>query len=114
MPPKTPRSSEDWMTMAHIGSRLRAVRELRGASQSDMARMLQTDQSKWSKLESGQRLPDPLDMLQVCKLLQTTMDFLYMGIANSDETRQLLKAAKRNLVIPVKRGRPEGQEAAHV
>lgn len=61
------------------GPRLIAAREALELSQSEIADMLSTDRSAWSKYERGLRpLPDHL-AFKISERFGVTMDFLYRG-----------------------------------
>jgi transcriptional regulator with XRE-family HTH domain len=76
-----------------IGARVRQVREISGMSQTELARTLATDQSKWSKYELGHRMPDPIEMIGFCEMLGVTLDYIYRGLTQSKcrNPRTLLK-----------------------
>jgi transcriptional regulator with XRE-family HTH domain len=76
---KSIRDENEEAILQGVGNRIRWVRELAGVSQSELARLYNTDQSKWSKYESGQRKPDPVDMISFCARFDVTMDYIYRG-----------------------------------
>jgi transcriptional regulator with XRE-family HTH domain len=77
--PKPIRQEAEEAALKDVGNRIRWVRELSEVSQSELARACGTDQSKWSKYESGQRKPDPMEMVQFCVRFDVTMDYIYRG-----------------------------------
>lgn len=80
--PQPVRNAAAKKTMLQIGARIRWVREELNppVSQSELARVFGTTQSKWSKYESGTTLPDPLAMIEFCYKMRVTMDYIYRGI----------------------------------
>lgn len=76
---KPVRNQADNARLIGIGQRVRWVREVHNVSQSELGRLYDTTQSKWSKIESGDAAPDALAMIQFCERFGVTLDFIFCG-----------------------------------
>jgi transcriptional regulator with XRE-family HTH domain len=66
---------------AAAAARLVALRRLAGLSQTQVARLIEIDQTVWSRWELGNRMPDPVTMVRFCAIFKTTLNYIYLGWA---------------------------------
>lgn len=88
--------------MQIIGDRLRALRKDRGLTQVQMAQMLNVQQSRINRYESGASTPGPDVFIQLADFFDVSMDYLYgrcddpKGKLYGNQTKELTKRAKQN------------------
>lgn len=89
-----------------LGARLREAREYRGFSQDDVARHLGVPRTAISLMESGGRRVEALELRQLAKLYQCSMEELTGGEVAAppkDEAVQMLARAAEALSADDKR-----------
>ena len=88
--------------MQIIGDRLRALRKDRGLTQVQMAQMLNVQQSRINRYESGASTPGPDVFIQLADFFDVSMDYLYgrcedpRGKLYGNQARELTQRAKEN------------------
>lgn len=90
-----------------IGSRIREAREALKLSQKEIAARLGMDPSQYSKIEKGKVMPTILQIIEICKIVKTTSDWLILGEENKviqapeDITsyKDQLELAKQNITL---------------
>jgi transcriptional regulator with XRE-family HTH domain len=65
--------------MRATGRRLRALRETKGLTQTDFAKLIHSSQSTVARWEQGMAFPDPHSMAWVAQRCQVTLDYIYLG-----------------------------------
>jgi transcriptional regulator with XRE-family HTH domain len=61
------------------GKRLQAIRKLAGVNQTEIAALLEVDQSTWSKWETGKRIPKLDKVIRFVARAQASLDLIYRG-----------------------------------
>lgn len=56
-----------------LGKRIRALREMKGISQQELASMCDFEKSNMSRLEAGRTNPTVLTLLKICDALSITL-----------------------------------------
>lgn len=56
--------------------KIRKCRLLRNMTQSEIAARIPTSQSNYSKIESGQVVPDAKTLKRICEIMQISSDYL--------------------------------------
>ena len=88
--------------MQIIGDRLRALRKDRGLTQVQMAQMLNVQQSRINRYESGASTPGPDVFIQLADFFDVSMDYLYgrcddpRGKLYGNQAKELTQRAKQN------------------
>lgn len=100
-------STEDRDNMLReIGGRLRLFRKVKGLTQKEMAKVIDSGSTTWSNYEDGKRPISTLDLLKICDWYGITTEWVLRGRGDmlSDELRAQLAGAS----IPPRggRGRP--------
>lgn len=67
---------KDALPMTLLGARLRALRQQRGLTQSEMAKKLSVDRTTYTKYENGRVSPDHQALVCIAELHGVTVDFL--------------------------------------
>lgn len=62
-----------------IGQRIRQAREFKGLKQKDFAVILEIDQSQYSKIENDKLMPTLLQITDISKHLDCSLDWLVLG-----------------------------------
>lgn len=92
--------------LREIGGRLRLFRKVKGLTQKEMARVINSVSTTWSNYEDGKRPISTLDLLEICDRFGVTTEWILRGRTDmlSDDMRAQLAGA----AIPSKpkRGRP--------
>jgi transcriptional regulator with XRE-family HTH domain len=92
------RTAEDKALMLAMGQRLRWVRDIKGASQADMAAAIGLHPSSWSLYERGARWPDIFEAMRIVAKLQISIPYLLQGT---------LEGVERDLAIQLAAHHPE-------
>ena len=87
--------------MKVIGERMRRARQLRGISQTELAKMIGTSKSQLSMIEHGKSGSSITTALAVARALSTSLDYLVGQVDDPTPTREL----RRNLSKAVARAR---------
>lgn len=84
------------------GERIRAIRELAGLNQGDIAVACGADQSQWSRWERGIRMAEIVVMLRFARRAQVSLDLIYRGIPSGTNPAlaRLLQEAVPHLLAP--------------
>lgn len=88
--------------MQIIGDRLRALRKDRGLTQVQLAAILQVQQSRINRYETGASTPGPEVFLQIADFFDVSMDYLYgrcedpRGRLYGNQAKELTQRAKEN------------------
>lgn len=96
------------------GLRIRAIRDLGGATQEDMQTLLGVDQTTWSKWERGERMPDVAIMAKFAARSKTSLDLIYRGmpIGTHPALLHLLRLAAPHLIDPETTGTAPDKDTA--
>ena len=79
--------------MAHVGTRVRKLRQQRKMSQQELARLVGVNQSFISKMENGEQTnPNAETLKQLARTLGCTTDYL-VGMYEDDESELLTAVA---------------------
>ncbi len=79
--------------MAHVGTRVRKLRQQRKMSQQELARLVGVNQSFISKMENGEQTnPNAETLKQLARTLGCTTDYL-VGMYEEEDTEILTAAA---------------------
>lgn len=62
------------------GERIRAIRELSGLTQTEVADLCGAGQAQWSRWERGERPAELAAMLKFARRAKTSLDLIYRGI----------------------------------
>lgn len=92
------RTAADRALMAHIGERLRWVREALDLSQTEIGAVVGVTQTAWGKYEQGIRTPDQFKIPEVLSRLRISREYL-LG--------STLDGVERNLAIRIAAAHPE-------
>lgn len=84
------------------GLRVRAIRKLSGYKQTQIAELLEVDQSTWSKWETGKRMPRLTKMAAFAGRAKTSLELIYLGVpvATHPALVRLLRASVPQLLVP--------------
>lgn len=84
------------------GRRLQAIRKLAGINQTEIATLLNVDQSTWSKWETGKRVPKLDKVIQFVARSQASLDLIYRGTPGgaSPILVDLLRLSSPELLTP--------------
>jgi transcriptional regulator with XRE-family HTH domain len=80
---------------AEVGRRLRLLREAAGLNQTEMARVLDINQSNWSRFESGERLPEPYKLREIVTRFRVSYDYIYHGVLIGVHPELAMELAER-------------------
>lgn len=80
----------DIIKMETIGNNIRKSREKLGMSQKNLAELLNVTSPSLSNWERGKRLPDIENLIQLCKILKVSSDWI-LGIDVSKENNSVPK-----------------------
>lgn len=92
------RTVADKAMMAHMGKRLRWVREAMGKSQDEIATALGIHQTTWSLYERGLRWPDQFEVPRLLAKLRISREYLL---------EDTLQGVDPDLAIPLAARHPE-------
>lgn len=98
------RTAEDKALMVWMGQRLRWVREIKGASQAEMAAAIGLHHSSWSLYERGARWPDIFEAMRIVAKLQISIPYLLEGTLEGVERELAIQLAARHPEL----ARPKG------
>ena len=62
-----------------IGDRIAELRTLCGFSQNQLAKLMEVSRQAVSKWETGQSVPDAMNMIRLAEILETDVDYLTTG-----------------------------------
>lgn len=87
------------MNKKEFGRRLQRLRQGQGLTQHQLAPMLGISRSTLGSWESGERTPDPSTISELCRMMNTTSDYL---LQRTDNPHPLPDGAETDIVsIPV-------------
>lgn len=75
--------------MENIGKRIKEKRKDKGFSQKDLADKVGVDNSQFSKIETGKLLPTLSQLVELCSILNESMDWIVLGKKNENITSQI-------------------------
>jgi transcriptional regulator with XRE-family HTH domain len=78
---------EDRQLATHLGSRVRAARELLEMTQEQVAELVDLSAQVYSRLERGKALPSLPTLLRICGALRTTPDKVLVNDGRAAEPR---------------------------
>jgi transcriptional regulator with XRE-family HTH domain len=67
--------------------KLKEIRENRGLTQSQVAKIIDVDRSEISKYESGKRKLNQDQIVELVKALNTTADY-FLGLSEQEENKE--------------------------
>jgi transcriptional regulator with XRE-family HTH domain len=104
------RKPADKAMMAHIGERLRWVREALDKSQGEMADAVGVHQTAWSLYERGQRWPDQFEIPRLLAKLKISREYLLEDTLEGVEAALAIRLAAKHpqLVPPISKVRRKG------
>ena len=90
-----------------IGNRIRDAREAINLSQKQLAEKLEMDPSQYSKIERGKVMPTVLQIVEIGKIVERSLDWLITGQAednlvrsdSTDDYKDQLELAKQNITL---------------
>jgi len=88
--------------MHQTGQRIRAIRQLSGLNQGDLAAVCGAGQSQWSRWERGTRPADVEAMLRFARRAKTSLDLIYRGmpVGTHPALLRLLRLKVPHLLVP--------------
>lgn len=78
-------SIQDMMDFQAIGYRIRALRQIREMTQADLAMRVGVTASFIGHIERAEKVPSLETMMRLCVALDTTMDWLVLGLKHRCE-----------------------------
>ena len=90
-----------------IGDRIREAREIIKLSQKQLADKLEMDPSQYSKIERGKVMPTVLQIVEIGKIVERSLDWLITGTLEKnsaksdyiDDYKDQLELAKQNIAL---------------
>ena len=90
-----------------IGDRIREAREIIKLSQKQLADKLEMDPSQYSKIECGKVMPTVLQIVEIGKIVERSLDWLITGTLEKnsaksdyiDDYKDQLELAKQNIAL---------------
>lgn len=87
-----------------IGKRIKEGREFKGLKSKDFASLLNIDGSQYSKIENGKLLPTLLQIIEISKHLDLSLDWLILGkkvepVTIESSNRDIIELAKQNISL---------------
>lgn len=89
-------------TELKIGERIKSIRNKTDLKQIDLVRLLNIDQSQFSKIENDKLLPTLLQCIDLSKILNRSLDFIVLGKEeNNSEThyKEMYNLAKEQIEL---------------
>jgi transcriptional regulator with XRE-family HTH domain len=88
--------------MKNIGIRIKEKRKENSLSQKDLAEKVGIDNSQFSKIESGKLLPTISQLVEICSILNESMDWIVLGKKSSPDQMDIVDMQTKHIEIQEK------------
>jgi len=88
--------------MKNIGIRIKEKRKENNLSQKDLAEKVGIDNSQFSKIESGKLLPTISQLVEICSILNESMDWIVLGKKSSPDQMDIVDMQTKHIEIQEK------------